>query len=107
LKDELIVFTSKEVQKAGLKDKLSRLVTVYKADENKVIHIITNQIGWQARTVADLNIERWDIEIFFKVMKQNLQIKTFLGTSENAVKSQIFVAMIVLPNSNVTKIANT
>ena len=58
-------------------------------------HIITNQLDWQARTVADLYKKRWDIEIFFKLMKQNLQIKTFLGTSENAVKSQIFVAMIV------------
>ena len=38
--------------------------------------------------------KRWDIELFFKAMKQNLQIKTFLGTSENGVKSQIFVALI-------------
>lgn len=95
LKDEIVVFTSKEAQKAGLEGKKFRLVTVYKADENKVIQIITNQLDWQARTVADLYKKRWDIEIFFKLMKQNLQIKTFLGTSENAVKSQIFVAMIV------------
>jgi hypothetical protein len=39
--------------------------------------------------------KRWDVEIFFKLMKQNLQIKTVVGTSENAVKSQIFVSMIV------------
>jgi len=38
--------------------------------------------------------KRWDIELFFKSIKQNLQIKTFLGTSENAVKSQIYVALI-------------
>ena len=38
--------------------------------------------------------KRWDIELFFKAIKQNLQIKTFLGTSENAVKSQIYVALI-------------
>jgi hypothetical protein len=95
LKDELIRFTSKEAQKAGIEGKIFRLVTVYKADENKVIQIITNQLDWQARTVADLYKKRWDIEIFFKLMKQNLQIKTFLGTSENAVKSQIYVAMIV------------
>ncbi|VAX21862.1 hypothetical protein MNBD_IGNAVI01-3145, partial [hydrothermal vent metagenome] len=37
---------------------------------------------------------RWDIELFFKAMKQNLQIKSFLGTSENAVKSQIYIALI-------------
>ena len=95
LKDELIKFTSKEAKKAGLEGKIFRLVTVYKKDENKVIHLITNQIDWQAITIADLYKKRWDIEIFFKLMKQNLQIKTFLGTSENAVKSQIYVAMIV------------
>ncbi|MBU3927212.1 MAG: IS4 family transposase [Bacteroidetes bacterium] len=95
LKDELIRFTSKEAKKAGLEDTVFRLVTVYKADENKVIQIISNQLDWQARTIGDLYKKRWDIEIFFKLMKQNLQIKTFLGTSENAVKSQIFVAMIV------------
>ena len=95
LKDELIKFTSKDALKAGLEDQIFRLVTVYKEDENKVIHLITNQIDWQAITIADLYKKRWDIEIFFKLMKQNLQIKTFLGTSENAVKSQIYVAMIV------------
>ncbi len=71
-----------------------RLVTVYKPKENKVIQIITNNMDWKARTIADLYKTRWDIELFFKAMKQNLQIKTFLGTSENAVKSQIFVALI-------------
>lgn len=95
LKDELIKFTSKDALKAGLEGQIFRLVTVYKEDENKVIHLITNQIDWQAITIADLYKKRWDIEIFFKLMKQNLQIKTFLGTSENAVKSQIYVAMIV------------
>jgi len=95
LKDELIKFTSKDAMKAGLEGQIFRLVTVYKEDENKVIHLITNQIDWQAITIADLYKKRWDIEIFFKLMKQNLQIKTFVGTSENAVKSQIYVAMIV------------
>jgi hypothetical protein len=95
LKDELIRFTGKEAKKAGLEGVIFRLVTVYKEDENKVIHLVTNQTDWQAITIADLYKKRWDIEIFFKLMKQNLQIKTFLGTSKNAVKSQIYVAMIV------------
>ncbi|MDP2724382.1 MAG: IS4 family transposase [Bacteroidales bacterium] len=95
LKDELIKFTSKDAKKSGIEDAIFRLVTVYKEDENKVIHLITNKIDWQAITVADLYKKRWDIEIFFNLMKQNLQIKTFVGTSENAVKSQIFVSLIV------------
>ena len=95
LKDELIKFTSKDAKKAGLENVIFRLTTVYKEDENKVIHLISNQVDWQAITIADLYKKRWDIEIFFKLMKQNLQIKTFVGTSENAVKSQIFISLIV------------
>ncbi len=85
MKDELIRFTSKDALKAELEGQIFRLITVYKEDENMVILLITNQIDWQAITIADLYKKRWDIEIFFKLMIQNLQIKTFLGTSENAV----------------------
>ena len=45
------------------------------------------------KPIADLYKKRWDIELFFKAIKQNLQIKTFVGTSENAVKSQIYIAL--------------
>lgn len=94
LKDELIYLTSPKAEEKGVNEIKFRLVTVFKADENKVIHIISNQTEWKARTIADLYKKRWDIELFFKAMKQNLQIKTFVGTSENAVKSQIFIALI-------------
>lgn len=70
------------------------MVHVYKEDENKVIAIITNQLGWEYNTITELYKKRWDIELFFKALKQNLQVKTFWGTSENAVKSQIYVALI-------------
>jgi IS4 transposase len=69
-------------------------VHVYKEDENKVIEVITNQLDWEYNTIAALYKKRWDIELFFKSLKQNLQVKTFWGTSENAVKSQIYVALI-------------
>jgi hypothetical protein len=94
LKDEIIILSSKKAEESGIKSEKLRLIKVYKEDENKVIDIITNQLDWTARTIADLYKKRWDIELFFKAMKQNLQIKTFVGTSENAVKSQIFVALI-------------
>ncbi len=94
LKDEIICLSSAQAKKSGLGQQELRLVSVYKEDKNKVIHIITNQLDWQARTIADLYKKRWDIELFFKAIKQNLQIKTFVGTSENAVKSQIYVALI-------------
>jgi hypothetical protein len=94
LKDEIIRLSSSKAIEIGISEEQLRLVHVYKEDENKVIEIITNNLEWSARTIADLYKKRWDIELFFKAMKQNLQIKTFLGTSENAVKSQIYVALI-------------
>ncbi|NOQ73066.1 MAG: IS4 family transposase [Crocinitomix sp.] len=94
LKDEIIPLNSKKAIETGISEVKLRLVHVYKPDENKVIEIITNQLDWKARTIADLYKKRWDIELFFKAIKQNLQIKTFVGTSENAVKSQIYVALI-------------
>ena len=92
--DQIIKLNSKQAIKKGINNVELRLVHVYKEDENKFIVIITNQLDWKARTVADLYKKRWDIELFFKAIKQNLQIKTFLGTSENAVKSQIYIALI-------------
>ena len=94
IKDEIIVLTSIKAKKTGISEYKLRRIAVYKEDENKVIEIISNQLDWKARTIADLYKKRWDIELFFKAMKQNLQIKTFVGTSENAVKSQIYVALI-------------
>ncbi|NRT17195.1 hypothetical protein HNP99_003575 [Flavobacterium sp. 28A] len=94
LKDEIITLSGKKAIETTINEHSLRLVTVFRAEDNKVIHIITNNLDWTARTIADLYKKRWDIELFFKAMKQNLQIKTFLGTSENAVKSQIYVALI-------------
>lgn len=94
IKDEIILLNSAKALATGIDKHQLRLVHVYKEDEDRVIEIITNQLEWDARTIADLYKKRWDIELFFKAMKQNLQIKTFVGTSENAVKSQIYVALI-------------
>lgn len=94
LKDEIIILNSDKAIQTEINTKKLRLVHVYKEDENKVIEIITNQLDWEASTISQLYKKRWDIELFFKAMKQNLQIKAFLGTSENAVKSQIYIALI-------------
>jgi hypothetical protein len=94
LKDEIIQLTSKKAIETGISTQRLRLVHVYKEDENKVIALITNQLDWEYNTIAELYKKRWDIELFFKAIKQNLQVKTFWGTSENAVKSQIYVALI-------------
>lgn len=94
LKDEIIRLTSNKAIGTGISEYELRLVHIYKEDENKVIAVITNQLDWDYNTIAELYKKRWDIELFFKAIKQNLQVKTFWGTSENALKSQIYVALI-------------
>ena len=94
VKDEIIQLTSAKAKECGISEHKLRLVHVYKEDENKIIEIITNQLEWDALTISELYKKRWDIELFFKAIKQNLQIKSFVGTSENAVKSQIYTALI-------------
>jgi len=56
---------------------------------------LTNYFRLAAKTIADIYKERWQIEIFFRFIKQNLQLKAFIGNSENAVMSQIYAALIV------------
>jgi len=91
LKNERIYLTGTAAEKAGIHQTELRRVAIYKQDENKVIAVITNNLEWSAATIAELYKRRWQIEIFFKLLKQNLQIKTFLGTNENACKSQIYI----------------
>jgi hypothetical protein len=64
-------------------------------ETNRVYEFITNDLKRDAQEVADIYKERWQIELFFKWMKQNLNIKTFWGTSENAVYTQIWIALII------------
>lgn len=63
-------------------------------DGKKPLHLITNDHSRPAVEIAELYKERWQIELFFKWIKQNLKIKSFLGRSENAVRMQIYIAMI-------------
>ena len=94
LKDEIILLTGKAAQGAGLSGIPLRRVAVYIEKDDRTIVLITNQLDWSADTIADLYKRRWNIETFFKLVKQNLQIKTFIGTNANACKSQLFAGMI-------------
>jgi hypothetical protein len=71
-----------------------RMITYYDPETDKELIFLTNNFTLAAQTVADLYKARWEIETFFKWIKQNLRIKTFLGTSYNAVTTQIWTAMI-------------
>ena len=61
-----------------------------------MIELITNQMSWTANTISELYRSRWQIEIFFREIKQLLHIKSFIGTSENAVMIQIWTALITI-----------
>jgi IS4 transposase len=75
-------------------DKLRR-VRYYDAEANKALVFLTNNFVLPAVTIAQLYKQRWQVELFFKWIKQNLRIKSFYGTSKNAVKSQIWIAIAI------------
>lgn len=98
MKDEIIHLTGTSAIKHNLDEVELRRTAIAIEDPRtkqwREIEVITNNLEWSAATIADLYKMRWQIEVFFKTIKQNLQIKSFLGTSENACKSQIFIALI-------------
>ena len=71
-----------------------RLIRYWDEEQGREFMFLTNAIGLPALLVAELYKNRWQIELFFKWLKQHLRIKKFWGTSENAVKIQIYVAII-------------
>lgn len=71
-----------------------RLIKLWIEEENLTILLITNNFKFAASTIGQIYKARWDIESFFRWIKQNLKIKTFLGTSQNAVLIQIWTALI-------------
>ena len=71
-----------------------RRIEVWDDDKKETIVFITNHLTFGATTIASIYRDRWQIEIFFKTIKQNLKIKTFVGTSANAVMIQIWTALI-------------
>jgi hypothetical protein len=75
-------------------DKLRR-VRYYDAETDKTLVFLTNNFLLPAITIAQLYKQRWQVELFFKWIKQNLRIKSFYGTSENAVKTQIWIAISI------------
>jgi hypothetical protein len=79
--------------KAGYPDTLRRIR--FKTDEGKTLVFLTNNFTLPALTITELYRCRWQVELFFKWIKQHLRIKTFFGTSENAVKSQVWIAVSV------------
>lgn len=91
--DSIIRFNSLRSRKKQLPD--IRQV-IYRDEETKREYIfLTNHFHLSAQTIADIYKQRWQVELFFKWIKQNLKIKSFLGNSKNAVMTQIWIAMCV------------
>ena len=88
------------IKLAGIKTAASypnvlRRIKYRDRDRDKTLVFLTNNFTLPAFTIAELYRSRWQVELFFKWIKQHLRIKTFFGTSENAVKSQIWIAVSV------------
>jgi len=75
---------------------LLRRLEIWDPEEEKLLVFVTNNLKLGATTIAAVYKDRWQIEIFFKALKQNLKIKTFVGTTANAVKTQIWTALIAM-----------
>lgn len=94
LKDEIIELKNKTSKEKY--PKRIRRVAVWDDVNKQEIEIITNQMTWTANTIGELYKSRWQIEIFFREIKQLLNIKSFIGTTENAVMIQIWTALITI-----------
>lgn len=94
LKDEVIELKTKTSKKRYPK-KLRR-IAIWNDENQQTIELITNQMKWTANTISELYKSRWQVEIFFREIKQLLHIKSFIGTSKNAVLIQIWTALITI-----------
>jgi hypothetical protein len=92
--DQLIRFTSEKAQKDC--PCLLRRVAVWDAANEREIVLLTNLMEFGSTTIAAIYKDRWEIELFFKALKQNLKVKSFVGTTENALRIQIWTALIAI-----------
>jgi len=94
LKDQKVRLQAFVAGRPDLED--LRMVTVWLEDKQEELVLLTNNFKLAASTIAAIYKQRWQIELFFKLLKQQLKIKTFVGTSANAVRIQIWTALIAV-----------
>ena len=92
--DAIILLTGPQAQSKC--PHLLRRIVVWDAEHEREIVLLTNHLDFGATTVAGIYKERWQIELFFKALKQNLRVKSFVGTTENALRIQIWTALLAL-----------
>jgi hypothetical protein len=93
LSDQTVILSS--VESATAYPDMLRKVSYFDAKRNKRLKFLTNNFTLPAQTIAAIYKQRWQVELFFKWIKQHLRIKAFYGSSENAVKTQIWIAVSV------------
>ena len=91
--DECIELSSAHAKKRGV-PKLLRRIEFYDTDKKRTFEFLSNNFHLAASTIAAIYKDRWKIELFFKAIKQNLKLKSFLGRSRNAIQTQIWIALI-------------
>ena len=94
LSDEIVRLTG-----TGMKEKYPgplRRIVVHDPEKQEPVVLLTNHLRFAASTIGEIYRDRWEIELFFKTLKQNLKVKTFIGESENALRIQIWTALISL-----------
>jgi IS4 transposase len=93
LKDQVVYFHAQAVPD---REHFFRMVEIWDEENRRSFTFLTNNFDFAATTIAAIYKDRWKVELFFKAIKQNLKIKTFLGTNANAVKTQIWTALIAM-----------
>lgn len=94
LSDQFIEFTGYYARKNC--PHILRRVVVWDSENDREIVLLTNHLKFGANTISAIYKDRWQIELFFKALKQNLKVKTFVGTTENALYIQIWTALIAM-----------
>lgn len=91
LRDEVVFF-----YKLANRDVYFRRIEYYDDERDRLLVFLTNHLDLAAATIAAIYKERWQIELFFRALKQSLRVKTFVGTSANALKTQLWTALIAI-----------
>ncbi len=93
-RDQIIWFP--RLAREGEDPVLFRRIEVWNEEKQEIIVFLSNLLAFGATTIAAIFKDRWKVELFFKALKQNLKIKTFVGTSANAVRTQVWTALIAM-----------
>jgi hypothetical protein len=92
--DQIVCFP--RLTREGEEPVLFRRVEIREAEQDETIVFLSNLLAFGATTIAAIYKDRWQVELFFKALKQTLKIKTFVGTSANAVRTQVWTALITM-----------